>query len=211
MAKKFNSSIFDFCSYFAGGLKSVLRISYLLTAVDGTIFPTENARFRTILVNVLGGDFSDVETIMYVSDLLADARRLADLRAIYPDDSHILKAFGRMISDDFARIGLDALAWRRAFATWIGMCASDRDYSQVERRAMRFLLEKFEEEVAGRLKDGPVVSRAYIEKVETALDDIGRLERRIQKLSDEGKRAEATREYLAAEEALQKYISSDED
>lgn len=129
--------------------KAILKVAYLLTAIDGTICEREQAQFRAIMKRLLGEHYMTPEGMAYVEDVAEEARKLLALRAFYTEaaedkaflteDNTFLKVFAAKAMPSLAAIMKSELAIRSAFAVWIGICCTDRAYTPIERVAVKML------------------------------------------------------------------------
>lgn len=129
--------------------KAILKVAYLLTAIDGTICEREQAQFRAIMKRLLGEHYMTPEGVAYVEDVAEEARKLLALRAFYTEaaedkaflteDNAFLKVFAAKAAPSLATIVKSRLATRSAFAIWIGICCTDREYTPIERLAVKML------------------------------------------------------------------------
>ena len=119
--------------------KAILKVAYLLAATDGDICEQEQAKFRALMRQLFGDRYASPEVMAYLVEVSEDARKLIALRAFYPDDKEIVKAFSEIASPSAARIIADVRVVRCAFAIWISICCADNDYSRVERAAVKEL------------------------------------------------------------------------
>ena len=129
--------------------KAILKVAYLLTAIDGTICEREQAQFRAIMKRLLGEHYTTPEGVAYLEDVAEEARKLLALRAFYTEaaedkaflteDNIFLKVFVAKAMPSLATIMQSELAMRSAFAVWIGICCTDRAYTPIERLAVKML------------------------------------------------------------------------
>jgi len=85
---------------------------------------------------------------------------------------------------------------KRGFATWVSICCSDKDFSQIERKAIRILLEMFRDHVgcragmsnylrADRSDCQEPIGNDFIEEIEKRLLQIQAIEDNIRKATSE--------------------------
>lgn len=119
--------------------KAILRVAYLLAALDGNICEKEQAEFRELMKRLFGEQYTDVSVITYLEEILDEAKKLIELRAFYPDESELVGVFVAKVKPLLKEIANDVSVVRRAFAIWICICCADDDYSEIERAAMKQL------------------------------------------------------------------------
>lgn len=119
--------------------KAILRVAYLLAALDGNICEKEQAEFRELMKRLFGEQYTDVGVITYLEEILDEAKKLIELRAFYPDESELVGVFVAKVKPLLKEIANDVSVVRRAFAIWICICCADDDYSEIERAAMKQL------------------------------------------------------------------------
>ena len=117
--------------------KSILRVAYLLTAVDGQIAESEQKLFRKIAQELFGEKFVSPEAMGFFVECDESARKLMTLRSFYSEDREIVTAFLEESRSSISALSSDGRVLRHAFAIWIGICCADRDYSDVERLAIQ--------------------------------------------------------------------------
>ena len=117
--------------------KSILRVAYLLTAVDGQIAESEQKLFRKIAQELFGEKFVSPEAMGFFVECDESARKLMTLRSFYTEDREIITAFLEEARSSVSKLSSDNRVLRHAFAIWIGICCADRDYSDVERLAIQ--------------------------------------------------------------------------
>ena len=119
--------------------KAILKVAYLLTAIDGTICEREQAQFRVIMKRLLGEHYTTPEGVAYLEDVAEEARKLLELRAFYTEaaedkaflteDNAFLKVFVAKATPSLTTIMKSRLAVRSA----------DREYTPIERLAVKLL------------------------------------------------------------------------
>lgn len=119
--------------------KAILKVAYLLAALDGEICEQEKAKFRALMRQLFGERYADADVMAYLEDVAADASKLIGLRDFYSDDEEILRAFLEKTSGTVARIMAEVYVTRCAFAIWISICCADNEYSEIERSAVKQL------------------------------------------------------------------------
>jgi hypothetical protein len=119
--------------------KAILKIAYLLSAMDGTICDREQAQFRELMKLLFGERYADPEVMTFLEGVSEDARKLIALRAFYSGDEEIVKAFAAKAAPLVSGVASSSYVVRSAFAIWIGICCADNDYSKIERLAVKEL------------------------------------------------------------------------
>lgn len=120
--------------------KAILKVAYLLAAVDGNISSGEKALFRTLMRKLFGDRYLDGDVLSYLEEVAEDARKLVQLRDFYSEEDEIVKAFAGKAATAVSELLCSRYALRSAFAVWISMCCADGDYSAIERKAVSTLL-----------------------------------------------------------------------
>ena len=154
--------------------KAILKVAYLLTAIDGTICEREQAQFRAIMKRLLGEHYTTPEGMAYLEDVAEEARKLLALRAFYTEaaedkaflteDNAFLKVFAAKATPSLATIMQSKLAIRSAFAVWIGICCTDRAYTPIERLAVKMLQKGVNAcfPCISIIADGPLFNPCYL-------------------------------------------------
>ncbi len=119
--------------------KNILKVAYLLTAIDGEICEKEKAKFRTLMRELFAKRYADDDVMSYLEDVTEGARTLIALRDFYSEEEEIVKAFVAKAATATANIMIDPYVVRCAFAIWISICCADGDYSKIERSAVKRL------------------------------------------------------------------------
>lgn len=117
--------------------KSILSVAYLLAAVDGKICDEEQDQFRDIMKQLFGERYADAEVMTYLEGVSEETRKLMALRAFYTEDDDLVKAFTAKSAAAVAAVATDTYTLRCAFAIWISICCADKDYSKIERSAVK--------------------------------------------------------------------------
>ena len=117
--------------------KAILSVAYLFAAIDGKICDEEQGQFRAIMKQLFGGRYADAEVMTYLEGVSEEARKLMALRNFYTDDEDLVKAFAAKSATAVATVVNDAYTLRCAFAIWISICCADKDYSRIERSAVK--------------------------------------------------------------------------
>ena len=123
-------------------LFAILRVSYILSAVDGEISESEIVRFAKILEQILGEDnYAKRETLMFLEGIMDDAERLLKLRRFYHSSEVMVEAFMAKVEPSLNVLKKNPCAMRVGFAVWIGMGYADGVYSPIERMAIKAIAE----------------------------------------------------------------------
>lgn len=137
--------------------KAILRVAYLLAAVDGKISEEEKSLFRDTMKQLFGERYTGSDVMTYLEDVSEEAKNLISLRDFYTDDE-IVNAFAVKSAESVTTIVHNAYATRCAFAIWISICCSDKDYSKVERLAVTQLQKMVNPKpFLNKLKDGKLL------------------------------------------------------
>lgn len=118
--------------------EAVLRVAYLLAAVDGDVRPDEREAFIRTLKAIGGFEFGEPATTAFLESLVEDGRKLSLLRDFYSDDE-MIRAFMEKVARDVLEIQGDKLFLRRAFAVWTSICLADKDFSAYEEKIVKGL------------------------------------------------------------------------
>jgi len=118
--------------------EAILRIAYLLAASDGNVKPDERESFAQSLRSIDGFVFGEPEANAFLESVVEDGRKLAILADFYNDEERI-KAFMHRVTPEILVLKDNKHALRRAFAAWIDICISDKDYSAFEERLVKGL------------------------------------------------------------------------
>ena len=171
--------------------KAILKVAYLLTAIDGTICEREQAQFRAIMKRLLGEHYTTPEGVAYVEDVAEEARKLLALRAFYTEaaedkaflteDNTFLKVFAAKAMPSLAAIMKSELAIRSAFAVWIGICCTDRAYTSIERLAVKMLQK-------GVNACFPCISDDFLKELEERILKICELSAKVEAATDDDDR-----------------------
>lgn len=171
--------------------KAILKVAYLLTAIDGTICEREQAQFRAIMKRLLGEHYMTPEGVAYVEDVAEEARKLLALRAFYTEaaedkaflteDNTFLKVFAAKAMPSLAAIMKSELAIRSAFAVWIGICCTDRAYTSIERVAVKMLQK-------GVNACFPCISDDFLKELEERILKICELSAKVEAATDDDDR-----------------------
>ncbi len=171
--------------------KAILKVAYLLTAIDGTICEREQAQFRAIMKRLLGEHYTTPEGMAYVEDVAEEARKLLALRAFYTEaaedkaflteDNTFLKVFAAKAMPSLAAIMKSELAIRSAFAVWIGICCTDRAYTSIERLAVKMLQK-------GVNACFPCISGDFLKELEERILKICELSAKVEAATDDDDR-----------------------
>lgn len=171
--------------------KAILKVAYLLTAIDGTICEREQAQFRAIMKRLLGEHYMTPEGVAYVEDVAEEARKLLALRAFYTEaaedkaflteDNTFLKVFAAKAMPSLAAIMKSELAIRSAFAVWIGICCTDRAYTSIERLAVKMLQK-------GVNACFPCISDDFLKELEERILKICELSAKVEAATDDDDR-----------------------
>lgn len=119
--------------------KNILKVAYLLTAIDGEICEKEKVKFRALMRELFAERYADADVMSYLEDVAEEARKLIALRAFYSVEEEIVKSFVAKAAPAAASIMTDNYVVRCAFAIWISICWADGNYSKIERSAMKEL------------------------------------------------------------------------
>lgn len=119
--------------------KEILRVAYLLSAIDGEICDREKAKFMAFMRMLFGERYVDPDVISYLEEMSREAKKLIELRSFYANEEEILKVFMTKSADSVAKIMINDYFARCAFVMWIGICMADTDYSDLERSAVKQL------------------------------------------------------------------------
>ena len=124
----------------------ILKVAFLLSAVDGRIDESERAMFRKLAEQCKDVDVKAAEKV--VPEMEATAIRLAGAKAKLPEKAFLdlfMKDVGACC--DWSAFVRDSRQVRKAFVMWIAMSAADDDFSEIERKALsriRKLVNSFE-------------------------------------------------------------------
>lgn len=119
----------------------VLQVAMMVSALDGEVLDEELRMFDDLARECAGYNVESVAGLLERG--LRSAGYLA-LQAHRLGADELIAAFtaeaGRVLPEDFADWRIEDI--RHAFALWVTMAMSDRDYSQIERRAVRSLFDR---------------------------------------------------------------------
>ena len=120
---------------------AVLKISFLLTALDGHVDDSERAMFAKLAEHCKEIDVDQAQGVL--RDVEKATKRL--LRAKKgKTDAAFLEVFLKEVDAicDWPMFVRDSRRVRRAFIMWTAMAMSDNDYAEIERKAIRLLMQK---------------------------------------------------------------------
>lgn len=122
--------------------QAILRVSYLLATLDGTVSDEEKRLFRKV-----GDAYSwfapgNQETNDLIDDVVLSSEKLLRLKGFY-SEQEFLTAFMTEVEADCKTIKSGKAVSRKAFAIWIAMCLADKDFSAIERVAVKLLQQSF--------------------------------------------------------------------
>lgn len=122
--------------------RAILQVSYLLATLDGNVSDEEKKLFRKI-----GGAYSwftpgNQKTNDLIDDVVSSSEKLLRLKGFY-NEQEFLTAFLTETENDCKTIKSSNIAARKAFAIWIAMCLADKDFSAIERIAIKLLQQSF--------------------------------------------------------------------
>lgn len=122
--------------------RAILRVSYLLATLDGTVSDEEKRLFRKV-----GDAYSwfapgNQETNELIDDVVLSSEKLLRLKGFY-SEQEFLTAFMTEVEANCKTIKSSKAVTRKAFAIWIAMCLADRDFSAIERCAVKLLQQRF--------------------------------------------------------------------
>ena len=119
--------------------KEILKVAYLLSAIDGEICDQEKAKFRAFMRMLFGKRYADPDVMGYLEEIAEEARKLIELRSFYANEDEIVKAFMAKAAASVAKIMINDYLARCAFVMWLSICLADADYSDLERSAVKHL------------------------------------------------------------------------
>ena len=122
--------------------RAILRVSYLLATLDGHVSDDEKKLFRKV-----GGTYSwfapsNQKTNDLINDVVSSSEKLLRLKGFY-NEQEFLSAFLTETENDCKTIKISKIASRKAFAIWIAMCLADKNFSAIERIAIKRLQQSF--------------------------------------------------------------------
>lgn len=123
---------------FADTDRSILKIAYAISALDGLVTQDELKVFRKIAESFPGFCAGDETTNTLFTDSISIGDQLITLKKIYSDDE-MLKALLSITSKDCEIIKQSHAATKKAFTIWIAVALADSDYSNIERKAIKAL------------------------------------------------------------------------
>lgn len=124
----------------------ILKVAFLLSAVDGRIDESERAMFRKLSEQCKDIDVKAAEKI--VPEMEAAAIQLAGAKAALSEKAFLdlfMKEVGAFC--DWPAFVKNSIQVRKAFVMWIAMSTADGDFSAIERKALlriRKLVNSFE-------------------------------------------------------------------
>lgn len=113
----------------------ILRVAFLLSAVDGHIAESERAMFRKLSEQCKDIDVKVAEKI--VPEMEAAAIRLAGAQATLSEKAFLdlfMKEVGTFC--DWPAFVKNSIQVRKAFVMWIAMSMADGNFSAIERKAL---------------------------------------------------------------------------
>lgn len=118
--------------------RSILKIAYAISALDGVVTQDELKVFRKIAESFPGFCAGDAITNSLFIDAIDIGDQLIALKRIYSDDE-MLKALLSQTRKDRIAIKSSRSATRKAFIIWIAIAFADKNYSDVARKAIKAL------------------------------------------------------------------------
>ena len=122
--------------------RAILRVAYLLATLDGNVSDDEKKLFRKV-----GGAYSwftpgNRKTNDLIDDVVSSSEKLLRLKGFY-NEQEFLAGFLTETENDCKTIKASNVASRKAFAIWLAMCLADKDFSAIERLAIKLLQQSF--------------------------------------------------------------------
>lgn len=120
---------------------AILKIAFLLTALDGHIDESERAMFAKLAEQCREIDVDQARKVL--GDVEKATRRLLKAKKGKTDRA-FLQVFMKEADAvcDWAAFVRDSRRVRRAFMMWTAMAMSDGDYAEIERRAILLMMKK---------------------------------------------------------------------
>lgn len=129
-------------SEFSDTDRSILKVAYAISALDGLVTQEELKVFREIAESFPGFCAGAETTNTLFIESIAIGDQLITLKKIYSDDE-MLKALLSLTSKDCEIIKQSHASAKKAFIVWMAIALADSDYSDIERKAIKALQTAF--------------------------------------------------------------------
>lgn len=154
---------------------AILKIAFLLTALDGHIDESEREMFEKLTQRCREVDVDQAKVVREEMDQAT--KRLLAVKS-GKTDSAFLKIFLQEVEAvcDWEAFVKDSARVRRAFLMWTAMAKADHDYSAIERKAMALLVKK--------VNSYPLINEEFLMAAETGLGKMQDLDIAIAEAGD---------------------------
>ena len=154
---------------------AILKIAFLLTALDGHIDESERAMFAKLAEQCKEIDVDQARTVLH--DVEKATKRLLRAKKGRTDKAFLeifLKEADAVC--DWASFVRDSRHVRRAFMMWTAMAMSDGDYAEIERKAILLMMQK--------VNSYPLIDKAFLEAAEKGIERVRKIDARLFKAED---------------------------
>lgn len=158
---------------------AILKVAYLMTALDGHIDESEQKMFDNLAVRCREIDVDQAKIVLASVEsatkrMLKEYERSTASRA----EERVLAVFEKEVDGvcDWAEFVRDSARVRKAFVMWMAMVTADGEYSKVEKKAL--------ESLRRRVNGYPLIGEDFLKSVEQETSVLQDLNRQIAEASN---------------------------
>lgn len=154
---------------------AILKIAFLLTALDGHIDESERAMFAKLADQCKEIDVDQAQKVL--RDMEKATQRLLEEKKGKTDKA-FLQIFIREADAvcDWGLFVRDSRRVRRAFMMWTAMAMSDGDYSEIERKAILLMMQK--------VNSFPLIDAGFLQASEKGIAKIRTIDVKLQQATE---------------------------